>query len=157
MPSLLGMICENSELIWIKVASCNTGLERSVMGRAFEQRQVRFGNYSSQWVLFIHYGSIEVFPWDMHESHVCLCPEKSIKNEHFHVLVTKKLAGGNAGILSSWKKWKLWRRKVKKQQRRKEVAWLGLQMQKIQETERCWDGSLHRNTLYTFNLPKVSR
>lgn len=125
MPSLLGMICENLELIWIKVASCNTGLERSVMGRAFEQWQVRFGNYSSQWVLFIHYGSIEVFPWDMHESHVCLCPEKSIKNEHFHVLVTKKLAGGNAGILSSWKKWKLWRRKVKETTKEKRSGLAG--------------------------------
>lgn len=39
----------------------------------------------------------------MYGSHVWLCPVNSIKNEHSYGLVTKKLAGGNGEILSSWK------------------------------------------------------
>lgn len=39
----------------------------------------------------------------MYGSHVWLCPANSIENEHSYSLVTKKLAGGNAEILSSWK------------------------------------------------------
>lgn len=39
----------------------------------------------------------------MYGSHVWLCPLNSIKNEHSYGLVTKKLAGGNVEILSSWK------------------------------------------------------
>lgn len=39
----------------------------------------------------------------MYGSPVWLGPANSIKNEHSYGLVTKKLAGGNAEILSSWK------------------------------------------------------
>lgn len=81
---------------------CTSGLERNRIGSTRSQWQVRVGNCSWQWRLFLHYGCIEVF-WGLYGSHVWLCPIHWIENEHSYGVLAKKLAGGNAEILSSWK------------------------------------------------------
>lgn len=52
----------------------STGLKRNRKGSTRSRWQVRVGNYSWQWRLFLLYGCIEEFPWGLYGSHVCLCP-----------------------------------------------------------------------------------